>query len=457
MQETEVKTQNKMGYMPCGKLVLSMSLPMMLSMLFQALYNIVDSVFVARINESALTAVSLAFPIQTLIIALVGGTGVGVNARLSAKLGEHKLEEVNYTAGNAITISFIYSIVMILIAKLTSGVYFDMMTPDVQIREYGISYVFIVLCLSPALTFQMLFERLLQSTGKTVYSMISQIVGAVINIIMDPILIFGLCGLPAMGTKGAALATVFGQTVACFIGLFCNLKYNNEIKFGKKYFRLHKQTVANIFAVGIPSIVMQSIASVMNFGMNRILLSFSSTAAAVFGVYFKLQSFIFLPVFGLNNGLVPIIAYNFGARRPDRIKDTLKHGVIYAVAIMLFGVVAFELLPVQLLSIFDASENMLAIGTPALRIIAIHFVLAGFSIVCMSSFQALGHGVLSMWVSLIRQLVVLLPCAYILSGVIGLNGAWTAFPIAEVVALTISVIFMKKYVKPQLDSLALSK
>ena len=380
MQETEVKTQNKMGYMPCGKLVLSMSLPMMLSMLFQALYNIVDSVFVARINESALTAVSLAFPIQTLIIALVGGTGVGINARLSAKLGEHNLEEVNYTAGNAISICFIYSVIMILIAKLTSGVYFNMMTPDVQIREYGIGYVFIVLCLSPALTFQMTFERLLQSTGKTVYSMISQIVGAVINIIMDPILIFGLCGMPAMGTEGAALATVFG-------------------------------------------------------------------------VYFKLQSFIFLPVFGLNNGLVPIIAYNFGARRPDRIKDTLKHGVVYAVAIMLFGVFAFELLPVQLLSIFDASENMLAIGTPALRIIAIHFVLAGFSIVCMSSFQALGHGVLSMWVSLIRQLVVLLPCAYILSGVIGLNGAWAAFPIAEVVSLMLSLIFMKKYVKPQLDSM----
>ena len=454
MQETEVKTQNKMGYMPCGKLVLSISLPMMLSMLFQALYNIVDSVFVARINENALTAVSLAFPIQTLIIAIVSGTGVGVNARLSAKLGEHNLEEVNYTAGNAITVSFIFSIVMILVAKLTSVVYFDMMTTDMQIREYGIVYVFIVLCLSPALIFQMMFERLLQSTGRTIYSMISQIVGAVINIIMDPILIFGMFGLPAMGTAGAALATVFGQTVACFIGLFCNLRLNDEIKFSGKYLRLHKSTVTSIFAVGIPSIVMQSIASVMNFAMNRILLSFSSTAAAVFGVYYKLQSFIFLPVFGLNNGLVPIIAYNFGAKSPERIKDTLKHGAVYAFLIMLFGALAFELFPVQLLGIFDASENMLAIGIPALRIIAVHFVLAGFSIICMSAFQALGHGVLSMWVSLVRQLVVLLPCAYILSGVIGLNGAWASFPIAEVVSLVVSIIFMKKYIKPQLDSLA---
>lgn len=450
----EATTQNKMGYMPCGKLVLSMSLPMMLSMLFQALYNIVDSVFVARINESALTAVSLAFPVQTLIIAVVGGTAVGVNARLSAKLGEHNLEEVNYTAGNAITINFIYAVIMVLIAGFGSRIYFNMMTPEADIREYGIDYLFVVLSLSPALTFQMLFERLLQSTGKTVYSMISQIVGAVINIIMDPILIFGLFGLPAMGTKGAALATVFGQSVACCIGLFCNLRINKEIHFAKRYLVPHKATISNIYAVGIPSIVMQSIASVMNLGMNRILLSFSSTAAAVFGVYYKLQSFIFLPVFGLNNGLVPIIAYNFGAKKPDRIRDTLKHGAMYAVAIMLFGVFMFEVFPAQLLQIFDASDNMLAIGTVALRAIAIHFVLAGFSIVFMSAFQALGHGVLSMWVSLVRQLVVLLPCAYILAEAVGLNGVWFAFPIAEIVSLSLSGFFMKKYVKKQLDALA---
>lgn len=453
MEETEVKTQNKMGYMPCGRLVLTMSLPMMLSMIFQALYNIVDSVFVARINENALTAVSLAFPVQTLIIAIVGGTATGVNARLSAKLGEHNFEEVNYTAGNAITLNFIYCIVMVLISGVGSAIYFNAMTSDPEIRQYGIDYIQVVLMLSPALAFQMLLERLLQSTGKTMFSMVSQIVGAVINIIMDPILIFGLMGFPAMGTRGAALATVFGQTIACCIGLFCNLKFNKEIGFGRKYLKPHRATIASIYSVGIPSIIMQSIASVMNFGMNRILLSFSSTSAAVFGVYYKLQSFIFLPVFGLNNGLVPIIAYNFGARKPQRIKETLKYGALFAVIIMLCGLAAFELVPGPLLSIFDASDNMLAIGTTALRIIAIHFLLAGFSIVCMASFQALGHGVLSMWVSLIRQLVVLLPCAYILANVVGLDGVWFAFPAAELVSLSVSLIFMKKFVFPQLNSL----
>ncbi len=442
-----------MGYMPCGKLLLTMSLPMMMSMLVQALYNIVDSIFVARICENALTAVSLAFPVQTLIISIVGGTGVGINARLSAKLGERNFEEVNYTAGNALTINLIYAVVIVILGRFVSGFYYHMMTPDVEIRQFGYDYLSVITLLVPALIFQITFERLLQSTGNTIYSMISQMVGAITNIIMDPILIFGYFGLPAMGTRGAALATVFGQALACMIGLYCNLRFNKEISFKKKYLAPHRATIEQIYAIGIPSIIMQSIGSFMNLGMNKILLSFTPTAAAVFGVYYKLQSFIFMPVFGLNNGVVPIIAFNYGAKRPDRIRETFKYGVLYAVTIMAIGTFLFEFFPDQLLDLFSASEHMKEIGRPALRTIATHFMLAGVSIICMSSFQALGHGVISMWVSMIRQLVVLLPSAFILSRIIGLEGVWMAFPIAEVVSLSISLYFRHRFVKPQLEAL----
>ena len=319
MEETR---QNKMGTMPCNQLLLTMSVPMMLSMLVQALYNIVDSVFVARLSENALTAVSLAFPIQTLMIAVIGGTGVGINARLSRKLGERRFDEVNLTAGNAVTLNLIYAAVIMVLGQFGASLYFHMMTPDPEIRAYGIDYLYVIMSLSAALIFQVTFERLLQSTGLTIWSMISQTTGAVINIILDPIMIFGLLGCPAMGTRGAALATVIGQTTAACIGLIANLRVNKEIRFEKKYLRPDGQTIAQIYAVGLPSILMQSIGSVMNFFLNRILLDFSSTAAAVFGVYFKLQSFVFMPVFGLNNGVVPIIAFNYGARKPERIRET---------------------------------------------------------------------------------------------------------------------------------------
>ena len=453
MNQEKKHIQNKMGYMPCGPLLLSMSLPMMMSMLVQALYNIVDSVFVSRISENALTAVSLAFPVQILIIAVIGGTGVGINARLSAKLGERNFEEVNYTAGNALTINLIYAALFVLVGSVIAAFYYRMMTPDPEIRQHGYDYLSVIMICSPALIFQITFERLLQSTGKTFYSMISQTVGAITNIIMDPILIFGLFGLPAMGTKGAALATVFGQLLACMIGAVSNLKINKEISFQKKYLRLHAPAVSQIYAVGIPSIIMQCIGSVMNLGMNKILLSFTSTAAAVFGVYYKLQSFVFMPVFGLNNGLVPIIAFNLGARRPDRIRETLKFGLLYALSIMLAGTLLFELFPEFLLGLFNASDHMLSIGVPALRTIASHFILAGGSIICISTFQATGHGVLSMWVSIVRQLAVLLPGAFLLSRLVGLEGVWLAFPLAEIVALSMSLYFMKKYIRPKLAEL----
>lgn len=451
--ESVENNQNIMGYLPCNQLILKLSVPMMLSMLVQALYNIVDSVFVARVSEDALTAVSLAFPLQSLLIAVAVGTGVGVNARLSRKLGEKSMREVNTTAGNALFISIIYSVVFLVLGLTICGPFYRIMTDDPEIIQYGIDYSSVVLTFAAAPIFQMACERLLQATGKTFYSMITQTTGAIINVIMDPIMIFGLFGMPAMGTKGAAIATVLGQAVAALMAVFFNLKFNKEITFGAQYIKPHKETIKAIYIVGIPSIIMQSIASVMNFGMNKILLQFSSTAAAAFGIYFKLQSFVFMPVFGLNNGIVPIIAYNYGARKPDRIKETFKIAVMYAVAIMLVGILIFELLPELLLKVFNASDNLYAIGTVALRLIAIHFVFAGYDIVCSSFMQALGHGVKSLIVSIVRQLLFLLPAAYIFAHVFGLNAVWLSFPVAEVASLILCTIFTGSIFKTEIEPL----
>ncbi len=452
-QENQEVKQNIMGYLPCSQLLIKLSLPMMLSMMVQALYNIVDSIFVAQMNEAALTAVSLAFPIQSLLIAIGSGTGVGINARLSRKLGEKKPEEVNATAGNAIFIAIVYAVIFLIAGQLICKPFYSAMTSDEQIWQYGVDYIYVVLTFGFALIFQMTGERLLQSTGKSFYSMITQGVGAIVNIILDPIMIFGLFGCPAMGTRGAAVATVVGQTLAALLGLFFNLKINKEIKFGTRYMRPHPETIKAIYAVGLPSIVMQSISSIMNFGMNKILLQFSSTAAAAFGVYYKLQSFVFMPIFGMNNGVVPIIAFNYGAKKPDRIKETFKLAAIAATCIMLFGILLFECLPGVLLDLFNASDNLKLIGIMALRIIAIHFIFAGFDIICSSIFQALGHGVKSLWVSLARQLVVLLPAAYILAHTFGLNAVWFSFPIAELASLLLSTIFVRDIFKKEIDPL----
>ena len=455
IKETEKSEQrlNKMAYMPCNRLLLNMSLPIMLSMIVQALYNIVDSIFVSRLAEEALTAVSLAFPVQMLFIAVIGGTGVGINARLSRKLGERQFEAVNLTAGNAITINIIYAVVFMLLGFVIVVPFYNGMTPDPVIRKYGVDYLSYIMWLSFALIFQITFERLLQSTGKTIYSMITQTVGAVTNIILDPIMIFGLFGFPAMGTTGAAIATVCGQTLAMTLGLFFNLRVNKEIGFGTKYMKPDRNVVSEIYAVGIPSMLMQSIGSVMNLGMNKLLLSFTGTAAAVFGVYFKLQSFIFMPVFGLNNGVVPIIAFNYGARKPERIKETFRYAVIYAMAIMLVGLLLFQTMPDKMLALFNASENMMTIGVHALRVLSLPFIVAGFCIMCSSVFQALGHGMLSLWVSLVRQIVVLLPSAFILSRVAGLDGVWFSFPIAEIASAALSIMFIRNVMKNDVDSL----
>lgn len=442
MRTKEVVRENKMGVMPVNQLLISMSLPMMISMLVQALYNVVDSIFVSRISENALTAVSLAFPIQSLMIAIGAGTGVGINALLSRALGEKDYGKADKAAVNGVFLAVISYLIFLLVGAFAVTPFYLSQTQDAEIIKYGKQYLTIVCCLSFGMYTQFVFERLLQSTGKTFFTMITQGTGAIINIIMDPILIFGLFGMPRMGVAGAAVATVIGQIVAGIIAIIINEKKNTEIKLHFKGFKPDGVIIGHIYMVGIPSIIMQAIGSLMTYGMNRILMVFSSTAAAVFGVYFKLQSFIFMPVFGLNNGMVPIIAYNFGAAKKDRLVKTIKLSILYAEAIMAVGFLIFQFFPLQLFAMFDASETMLSIGVPALRIISISFLLAGFAIICSSVFQALGNGIYSMLISIARQLVVLLPVAYLLSRLGNVNYVWWAFPAAELISLTMSVIFL---------------
>ncbi len=437
----EIK-ENKMGFMPVNRLLISMSLPMMISMLVQALYNVVDSIFVSRINENALTAVSLAFPLQSLMIALGTGTGVGMNALLSRSLGEKDFKKADKVAINGVFLAVVSYAVFLLVGLLAVKPFYASQTTDQQILTYGYQYLTIVCCCSFGVYSQFVFERLLQSTGKTFYTMITQTTGAVINIILDPILIFGYFGMPKMGVAGAAVATVIGQVIAAVFAFMINQKKNTEIHLAFKGFKPDKTIIGQIYAVGVPSIIMQAIGSVMTYGMNRILMVFTSTAAAVFGVYFKLQSFIFMPVFGLNNGMVPIIAYNYGAARKDRLIKTMKLSIIYAVSIMLIGLLVFQFFPAQLFMLFDASETMLAIGIPALRIISLSFLFAGFCIVCGSVFQALGNGVYSMTVSIARQLIVLLPVAYLLSRLGNVDYVWWSFPIAEIISLVMTLVFL---------------
>lgn len=450
--------QNKMGVMPINKLLLSMSLPMMASMLVQALYNIVDSMFVAQLSENALTAVSLAFPAQNLMIAIGTGTGVGMNALVSRSLGEKNKERANLIANNGVMLLFLSAVAVSLFCIFGSRLFFSLQTKDAEIIRYGVDYLTLVGGLCFGIFLQFAFERILQSTGRTFYTMLTQGLGAIINIILDPIMIFGLFGFPAMGIKGAALATVIGQFCAAALALWFNKKKNDDIVINPKKYHLQVHAVKNIYAIGIPSICMASIGSIMTFGMNKILIAFTSTAAAVFGVYFKLQSFIFMPVFGLNNGMVPIIGFNYGARKPDRLMATMRLATKYAMSMMGAGTLAFWLFTPQLLGIFNASEQMLSIGIPALRLISLSFLLAGFNIIRISTMQALGHGVVSLTISVLRQLVVLLPSAFIFSRIWGLNATWISFPLAEVVALLITIVLFRKVyyneIQPIFDEVA---
>lgn len=431
-----------MGVMPVPKLIVTMSLPIMASMLVQALYNIVDSVFVAKISENALTAVSMAFPIQNLMIAVATGTAVGVNALLSRNLGAKNFKQVNKIADHAIFLALASYVVFLLVGIFGSEAFFRSQTEIEEIVIYGKEYIEICCCMSFGVFISVFCERMLQATGKTVLSMITQGLGAITNIVLDPILIFGLFGFPKMGVAGAALATVIGQIVGAAVGLYLNVTKNKEISLNFKGFRPDLALIRQIYGIGIPSIIMASIGSVMNYGMNRILLGFSSTATAVFGIYYKLQSFIFMPVFGLNNGVIPIVSYNYGAGNKERVKQAIKTSITIAIAIMVVGLIAFQTLPGMMLKMFDASETMLGIGIPALRVISLSFVFAGYGIACSSVFQALGRATYSMVMSIARQLAVLLPVAYLLSltGQVGL--VWFAFPIAEVVSVIVCACFM---------------
>ncbi len=447
--QKEKNAENKMGVMSVNKLLLSMSLPMMISMLLQALYNIVDSIFVSRVNEYALRAVSLAFPIQSLMIAVGVGTAVGINSFLSKTLGEKEFQKADRIAVNGIFIEFLSFLAFALIGIFVSRPFFASQTSIEQVREYGTTYLTICCTASIGVFMQMAFERLLQSTGKTIYAMVTQGAGAVVNLILDPILIFGLFGFPAMGVAGAAAATVIGQIAAAVLAIVFNLRFNKELHITLKGFRPDKELIGNIYKVGIPSIVMQAIGSVMTYGMNLILEAYG-VAQTVFGIYFKLQSFIFMPVFGLNNGLVPIIAYNFGAGKRERVVKAMKSSILYAVCIMLAGLVVMEIFPGQLIGMFDAdaaSADLLSIGIPALRTICLSFLFAGYCIVVGSVFQALGNGVYSMCVSIARQLFVLLPVAWLFSLSGNVNLIWWAFPIAELMSLGLSTFFLARIYK----------
>ena len=444
----QLANENKMGVMPVNKLLLNMAIPMIISMLVQALYNVVDSVFVAQLSEDALNAVSLAFPVQNLMISVGVGTGVGINALLSRSLGQKNQRRADRCAMNGLFLAGVSCLVFTVLGLTCSRLFYTVQTDIAPIVDYGTDYLTICCGLSVGMFASVTLDRILQATGRTLFTMITQGTGAVINIVLDPILIFGLFGFPRMEVAGAALATVLGQIFGALLSLFFNLRHNPDIHFRLRYFRPKRSIIGGIYSVGIPSIAMQSIGSVMVFGMNQILISFTATATAVFGVYFKLQSFVFMPIFGLNNGMVPIVAYNYGARKPERIVKTIKLSVLYAVSIMFVGFLLFQFIPHVFLALFMSQEegasDMLTIGVPALKTISISFLLAGFSVVSSSVFQALGHGVLSLVVSVVRQLVVLLPVAFLLSRLHGLEAVWWAFPVAELVAGFMCALFLRR-------------
>ena len=442
-----------MGVMPVGRLLVNMSLPMMISMFVLSLYNIVDSIFVSQISEEALTAVSMSFPFQILMVSFGLGTAVGVNALLSMRLGQKNQEAVNKSAMNGIFLAAVTYILFAVLCVIFVPPYFKSQTQNQAIIDDGIIYLSICMFLGFGQFGQMMFDRLLQATGKTIWTMASQLVGAIFNIIFDPILIFGLGPFPKMGIAGAAAATVAGQILAACVSLIFNLKVNHEVQFSLKGFRPDPAVIWQIYKVGAPSIVLQAVGSLTSYTMNLILGLFkgiADTAIAVYGVYFKLNSFVFMPVFGLNSGLVPIIAYNYGAKKPERIMRAIKFAITAACAIMAVGVSLFEFFPKQLFEMFNASDKMLEIGIPALRRIAPSFMGAAVCICLGSVFQALGSASYSMFVSIARQLLFLLPSAYLLSLTGKINNVWWCFIIAEMISITLSLIFFARVKKKKI-------
>jgi len=444
--------ENKMGNTPMLKLIVSMSLPAMFSMLVQSLYNIVDSAFVAQLGEGALTAVSLAFPIQMLIISVAVGTGIGLNSLVSRRLGEKNQAEANSAATHGILLGLFSGIVVAILGLLFTRFFFECFTNDKTMIDMGYSYIIIITTLSFGSFVQINIEKTLQATGNMIYPMVFQLVGAITNIILDPIMIFGLFGFPKLGVSGAAIATVIGQIFAMLLSLYVVFKKSHDVHITFKGFKLNFKTIKNIYAVGFPSMVMQSIGSVLIVGLNSILITFSDAAVSVLGIYYKLQSFIFMPVFGLTQGVMPIMGYNYGAKNKHRLLSALKIGSVIAILIMLFGTILFMSIPDKLLMIFNASEQMLEIGVKALRTISLCFVPAAIGIMFSTLFQAIGQGHKSLYISILRQLVIILPVAYLLSK-IGLYYVWYSFPIAEVFSLMVSVIFLSMIYKKTIKNL----
>ena len=448
--------ENKMGVMPVGKLLANMATPMIISMIVQALYNVVDSIYISQISESAVTALALAFPVQNLQIGFAVGIGVGVNSLLSKSLGQRDQEAANRAAGNGMFLTFIAVAIFMVFGLVGVRPYYEMQSDVAETVESGIIYSRICCVFTLGIFMEILAERLLQATGRTFHTMITQGVGAIINIVLDPILIHGWFGLPAMGVAGAAWATVIGQWVAALLALYFNKYHNPEVQFGFRYFKPNWDTISQILTVGVPSIIMNSIGSVTNFSMNQILLGFKGvgeTAAGVFGIYFKLQSFFFMPLFGLNTAAISIIAYNYGARKPERIVKTLKIACAAALCMMVAGTLAFQLAPDLLLGLFNPSDTFLAMGCKALRTISLHFPVAAFCIVLSSSFQALGNGIYSTITSLCRQIIALLPAAYLLSLSGNVDRVWWCFPIAEAVSACACVFFFTRIYRQKVKPL----
>lgn len=446
LQETK---ENKMGTMPVPKLLITMSLPMVISMFVQAMYNLIDSIFVAQIDQDALTAVNMSFPMQSLMIAFQTGLGVGMNAAVSRLLGEKKPREAGNAAVHGLILTLVNYLIFLTVGLTLLPLFFNVQSNLIAVVDYGIEYLSVICVFSFGLFFQICFERFLQATGKTVYSMIMQGVGAFVNIFLDPVFIFGveMFGIPAMGVRGAAIATVLGQCISCALGAFLHFKLNRDLRLKFGGFKIDWATVKKIYAVGIPSIVMSALMSVMTYCMNIILKGYEEAAATAFGVYFKLQSFVIMPVFGMNNGIVPIIAYNYGARKGDRIIRTIKLGIIYATAVMLVGLVLFQLLPEFFLSFFNPNAELIRIGVPALRTLSFSFIFVGGTIVMTSAFQALGNGVWSLLVFIVRLLVPALPLAAVFGMLGGTAAIWAALPISDLCGVILSAILMKKMYK----------
>lgn len=449
------KKENRMGVMPVGKLLFAMSTPMVISFLVQSLYNIVDSIFVARYSPDALAAVSLAYPIQILMIAVSVGTGVGVNALLSRSLGEGKKKKAKLTADNAILLGILASIIFALFGVLCTKLFFDSQTKSESIRQLGYSYLSVVTIFSFGLMLEVTFERILQSTGKTVFNMITQSVGAIINIILDPILIFGLFGAPKLGIAGAAIATVAGQIIAMILSFIFNMKYNEDvdIRFGTHIFIPDFGIIKQIYKVGIPSIAMQAMSTLMILGLNKILVTYSDMAVNVLGIYYKLQSFVFMPIFGLNNGMTPIVAFNYGAKNKDRIVKVLKYSFIASIVIMVIGTAIFWIFPKELIMLFSPNEEMLRLGIPAFRIYSLCFILAAFDVMAIATFQSLGNGMYALYASFLRQLVLIIPLAYVLSNMFGLEAVWYSIPLAELGCAFFDIYLMKKIYKQKIANL----